>query len=95
MPTIDIRRSHALAKDEAKKRAEELAKSMQEKLELDWRWEGDRITFEAARGPARGSKGSVEVTDRDVRVQIDLPFLLRMLKSTVENRVREKLAELL
>ena len=32
MATIDIRRAHTLAKDEAKKRAEELAKGMQAKL---------------------------------------------------------------
>jgi hypothetical protein len=30
-----------------------------------------------------------------VRVQIDLPFLLRVLKGKVESKVNEKLAELL
>jgi putative polyhydroxyalkanoate system protein len=95
MATIDVRRSHALPKDEAKKRAEELAKSMQEKFQLDWRWEGDAITFNAPRGAAKGTKGSVHVTDRDVRVQIDLPFLLRVMKGTVESKVNEKLNQLL
>jgi putative polyhydroxyalkanoate system protein len=95
MATIDVRKSHTLPKDEAKKRAEELAKSMQQKFELDWRWEGDRIVFEAARGAAKGTKGTVEVSDNDVRVQIDLPFLLRMLKGTVESKVNEKLGQLI
>jgi len=95
MATIDVRRTHSLPKEEAKKRAEDLAKSMQEKLGLEWRWEGDRIVFEAPRGAAKGSKGTVEVTDLDVRVQIDLPFLMRMLKGTVEAKVNEKLAQLL
>ncbi|HEV3190862.1 MAG TPA: polyhydroxyalkanoic acid system family protein [Polyangiaceae bacterium] len=95
MATIDVRKSHTLPKDEAKKRAEELAKSMQQKFELDWRWEGDRIVFEAARGSAKGTKGTVEVSDNDVRVQIDLPFLLRMLKGTVESKVNEKLGQLI
>jgi len=95
MATIDVVRRHTLAKDEAKKRAEDLAKTMQTKLELEWRWDGDRIVFEAPRGPAKGSKGSVDVTDHDIRVQIELPFLLRMLKGTVESKVNEKLDRLL
>jgi putative polyhydroxyalkanoate system protein len=95
MATIDVRRTHALSKEEAKKRAEDLAKSMQQRFDLDWRWEGDRIVFDAPRGAAKGTRGSVDVGDADVRVQIDLPFLLRMLKGTVESKVNEKLAQLL
>ena len=37
----------------------------------------------------------MDVGDKDVRVQIDLPFLLRMLKGTVESKVHEKLDKLL
>ncbi len=95
MSTIDITRAHSLAKDEAKKRAEELAKSLQARFNLVWRWEGDAIRFDAPGGPAKGTKGEVAVTDKDVRVQIDLPFLLKMLKGTVESKVHEKLAQLL
>jgi putative polyhydroxyalkanoate system protein len=95
MATIDVRHSHALPKEEAKKRAADLAKSMQDRFELDWRWEGDRIVFDATRGKAKGTRGSIEVGDADVRVQIDLPLLLRMLKGTVETKVNEKLAQLL
>jgi putative polyhydroxyalkanoate system protein len=95
MATIDVRRTHALPKEEARKRAEALAKSMQQRFDLDWRWEGDRIVFDAPRGAARGTRGSVDVGDGDVRVQIDLPFLLRMLKGTVESKVNEKLNQLL
>jgi putative polyhydroxyalkanoate system protein len=95
MATIDVRRSHALAKDEAKKRAEDLAKTMQQKFDLQWRWEGDRIVFDAPRGAAKGTKGSVDVSDKDVRVQIDLPLLLRVMKGTVESKVNEKLKQLL
>jgi putative polyhydroxyalkanoate system protein len=95
MATIDVKRSHSLAKDEAKKRAEDLAKSMQEKFNLDWKWSGDTILFDAVKGAAKGTKGKVDVTDKDVRVQIDLPFLLRVMKGTVESKVNEKLDALL
>jgi putative polyhydroxyalkanoate system protein len=95
MSTIDITQGHALSKDEAKKRAEDLAKSLQAKFNLDWRWEGDAIRFDAPHGPAKGTKGEVAVSDSTVRVQIDLPFLLKMLKGTVEAKVHEKLKQLL
>ncbi len=95
MSTIDVRHAHTLPKEEAKKRAEVLAKSMQSRFDLEWRWEGDHIVFEAPRGAAKGTKGSVEVTNSEVRVQIDLPFLLRMMKGTVESKVTEKLGQVL
>ena len=95
MATIDISRPHSLSKDDAKKRAEELAKSMEAKLDLKWKWEGDHIRFEAPSGAAKGTTGTVEVSDSSVRVQIDLPFLLRVLKGKVESKVNEKLTELL
>ncbi|HEX4445575.1 MAG TPA: polyhydroxyalkanoic acid system family protein [Polyangiaceae bacterium] len=95
MATIDIRRPHALPKEEAKKRAETLAAELQSKLDLQWRWEGDHIRFEATKGAAKGTTGTVEVTDSVVRVQVDLPFLLRVLKGKVESKVNEKLDNLL
>ncbi len=95
MATIDISRTHTLARDEAKRRAEDLARSMDEKLGLTWRWEGDHIHFEAPSGVAKGTTGTVEVTDSIVRVQINLPFLLRVLKGKVESKVNEKLDEIL
>jgi putative polyhydroxyalkanoate system protein len=95
MATIDVKRTHTLPKDEAKKRAEELAKSMEEKFSLVWKWEGDVIQFDAPKGAAKGTKGTVKVTDKDVHVQIDLPFLLRAIKGTIESKVNEKLDKLL
>lgn len=95
MSTIDIRRNHTLTKDDARKRAEDLARSMQQRFDLEWRWDGDSILFDAPRGAAKGTRGSVLVGPSDVRVQIDLPFLLRVMKSTVESKVEEKLTQLL
>jgi len=95
MATIDIRRSHKLPRDTARARAEQLAKNMEEKFGIVWKWAGDAITFETPRGAAKGTKGEVRVTDAEVHVQIDLPFMLKMLKGTVESRVNDKLNELL
>lgn len=95
MATIDISRNHSLPLDDAKKKAEELAKTMAEKFGLEWKWDGDTIRFEAKSGAAKGTKGEVGVTDKNVRVAIDLPFMLKMLKGTISDKVNEKLDTLL
>ncbi|WP_394849438.1 polyhydroxyalkanoic acid system family protein [Pendulispora brunnea] len=95
MATIDIARPHALTKEEAKKRAEELAKGMQEKLGIVWNWVGDAIEFNVPGGAAKGAKGKVGVSDREVRVEVDLPFMLKMMKGTIEEKIQEKLKALL
>ena len=50
-----------------------------------------RQNFDAPSGAAKGTKGQVAVTDKTVRVAIDLPFMLRVLKGTIESKVNEKL----
>lgn len=91
MATIDIRRSHTLGKETARQRAEIIAKGMESKLGIRWRWEGDTIKFDAPSGAAKGATGIVGVSDSDVRVEIDLPFLLRAVKGTIESRVNDEL----
>ncbi len=95
MATIEISRSHTLPKDDARKKAEELAKSMETRLGLTWSWDGDRIRFQAPSGAAKGTKGDVHVTDNTVKVTVDLPFMLRVMKGTIENKIHEKLDQLL
>ena len=95
MSTIDVKRSHTLSKDVARTRAEELAKSMEQKFNLVWKWDGDTIKFDAPSGAAKGTKGTVSVTNDEVRVQIDLPFLLRVMKGTIESKINEKLGTFL
>jgi putative polyhydroxyalkanoate system protein len=95
MATIDIKRSHTLEKEEAKKRAEALAQDMEQKLGIRWRWEADKIRFDAPSGAAKGATGTVYVDPRDVRVEVDLPFLLRAVKGVVESKINQKLDDLL
>ncbi|WP_437734931.1 polyhydroxyalkanoic acid system family protein [Sorangium sp. So ce1335] len=91
MATIDIRRQHSLTKEEARTRAETLARGMEDKLGVQWRWDGDLIRFEAPGGAAKGTKGLVRVEASAVQVEIDLPFLLKAMKGTIESKVSEKL----
>ncbi len=40
---------------------------------------------------AKGTSGTVHVLDTSIRVEIDLPFLLKAMKGSVEGKVTEKL----
>lgn len=94
MATIDIARSHTLPIENARLKAEELAKGMESKLGLVWKWEGNTIHFDAPSGAAKGTKGTVAVTEKEVRVSVDLPFMLRVMKGTIEDKINEKLQSL-
>ncbi len=93
MATIEMSRAHALSKVDARKKAEEIARGMESKLGIAWKWEGDTLKFDATSGPAKGTKGAIAVTDSNVRIDIDLPMMLRMMKGMIEQRVTDKLKE--
>ena len=95
MATIDIRREHKLGKDTAKQKAEELARGLESKLEIRWKWDGDRIRFDAPSGMAKGTTGTVSVEPTAVRVEVDLPFLLKAMKGTIESKIKDKLEAVL
>ena len=95
MATIDITRAHSLSIEAAKSKAEEFAKSMETKLGLNWSWAGDDIKFEAPSGVAKGTKGNLSVQANQVRVTVDLPFMLKMMKGSIEDKINEKLSQLL
>ena len=84
--------SHTKSPDEVfRAMNKELAQTLQNPLGIDWKWDGDALQVTAAGGPAKGTKGEVRVSDSNVRVQVDLPMLLRVMKGVVEQKVNEKL----
>jgi putative polyhydroxyalkanoate system protein len=91
MATIDIKRTHNLGIETAKQKAEDLANGMKEKLGIAWKWDGNNIKFDAPSGMAKGASGQVTVEATSLRVEIDLPVLLRPMKGAVESKVNEKL----
>ena len=94
MATIDIKRSHSLALETAKSRAEELAKDLETKLGITWSWSGNTIDFSAKSGVAKGVKGKIDIDGSQVHVAIDLPFLMKAMKGTLVGKVEAKLDKL-
>ncbi|MBI5513820.1 MAG: polyhydroxyalkanoic acid system family protein [Deltaproteobacteria bacterium] len=84
MADINISRSHTLGKDEAKNRANQVLDRLKSQG-IEGSWSG--YTFNITK-PA---KGTFTITDTNVAVAIDLPFLMRPLKGTIEDRVKKEL----
>lgn len=84
MATIDLRRTHQMGKPKAREAVESIARELQGKLQLEYRWYGDDVRFERP-----GAKGTIRVTETEVRFEADLGLLLRPLRRTIEREVAE------
>jgi len=89
MASVDITREHDLGVAEAKKRAEPLLEDLRSSFGVSGTWEGDQFVI------TEPAKGSLDVTDTTVRVQVDLPLFLRPMKGLVESKINESLDQAL
>jgi putative polyhydroxyalkanoate system protein len=95
MATIQVRRSHRLTLGEARGRLERAARSAQQRHSISWEWRGDALEVRPPPGVARGASGRVVVAEGSVHVQVELPLLLRPVRSVLEARVATRLEALL
>ena len=96
MATIEIRRPHHLPLPEARRRAEQLARRIEQRLSVLWRWQSDDLLeLTAPPGPASGARGQVRLTPEQVHIDVDLPFALRPVRRMLEGKLNDKLDALL
>lgn len=82
---------HRLGLVEARRRLDSGIGRLQPELNallsgLDYHWEGDTLNFVASAMWQRIT-GRIEVLDEAVRVEIDLPWIMRLLRDTIAKRV--------
>lgn len=85
MANIKIRRQHHLGRNVARQKVEEIAGSIQEKLNAKWSWHGDSLTFQRS-----GASGSVEVGDDFVEFNVKLGMLLTPMKGAIADAIQQK-----
>ena len=83
---------HRLGRQEAKRRIDGGVSRLGPELGaviggLDYSWNADTLNFRAA-AMRQTITGRIEVLDDAVRVEIDLPWMMRLLGETVTKRVR-------
>lgn len=96
MSTISVRRPHSMGPTEVRVLAERLARHVEQKHDVRWRWTGrDAIELSAPPGPASGATGRVTIGDVEVAIEIHLPVALRPVKRLVQARLQAKLDDVL
>ncbi|HWX27094.1 MAG TPA: polyhydroxyalkanoic acid system family protein [Steroidobacteraceae bacterium] len=83
---------HRLGRPEARRRLDSGVGRLRSELNallsgLDYHWEGDTLNFVASAMWQRIT-GRIEVLDDVVRVEIDLPWIMQLLRDTVAKQVR-------
>ena len=86
MSTIAIKRRHSLDHKRAKAAAEKIARDLEKRFDLDYSWDGDRIAFQRP-----GLSGTLQVGKTDVRLDVELSFLLTPLKGPIERAINKEL----
>ena len=82
MASIEILRSHSKPVKDAKKSVDRVAKHIADKFDVQSRWDGNTLHFSRS-----GVDGSIAVSAKQIRVSVNLSFMLMMLKGSVEKEI--------
>ncbi|MEO8101395.1 MAG: polyhydroxyalkanoic acid system family protein [Betaproteobacteria bacterium] len=86
MADIVLHRTHHLGLKGARAAADRMAVKLGEKFELSGEWDGNTLHFHRS-----GVNGRLAVTDHDMKLDITLGFMLKMMKGPIERAVHEQL----
>jgi putative polyhydroxyalkanoate system protein len=82
MSDIHARKEHSMSLEEAKQTAQKLADQLQKEFQLDSQWQGNTLNFTRS-----GVKGKLDVTEKDVTVDISLGFMLKAFKGKIQSEI--------
>ena len=82
MASIEILRSHSKPVKDAKKSVDRVAKHIADKFDVESRWDGNTLHFSRS-----GVDGTIAVSAKQIRVSVNLSFMLMMLKGSVEKEI--------
>ena len=89
MPDIDIKRAHGLGLKAARAAADKMAEHLGRKFGLQGDWKGNVLNFERP-----GVTGALQVDEKDLRLTVNLGFLLKAMRGSIEGAVNEELDQL-
>ena len=86
MPSIDITQPHSKPKKEARAAVDRVAEKIGERFQVECGWNGDTLAFNRS-----GVTGEIILGPKDVRVVVNLGFLLSALKGPIESEIHRVL----
>jgi putative polyhydroxyalkanoate system protein len=99
MPKMSMTIPHTLGEDEARRRVQGMISNMKEQYgdkvsDLHEEWNGDTGRF-SLKAMGMSLKGTLQVTDDQLRVDGDLPWAAKPFQGTIEATIRERAERLL
>jgi putative polyhydroxyalkanoate system protein len=88
MSQIDMCAEHTMSREDAQSAADELARDLAAKFDIDYCWDGDHLDFNRP-----GVHGRITVRDGEIRIRARLGLLLVFLKDRIENEITRYLAD--
>ena len=85
---MNIRRSHQLGREEAKRRADEIAEHLGKQFSLTSSWQGDYLMI---RG--NGVNGHLAVAEESVEIVIKLGFALKLMEGPIRSAIEGTIDE--
>lgn len=86
MAKITVERPHTLGKEKAREKAELLVEKLADKYGIEHEWKGDVVKLEG-----KGAKGTVDVGEDFVRVNLELNFFLSAMSGQIQTEVERQL----
>jgi putative polyhydroxyalkanoate system protein len=90
LPNISIKRRHKLDPKHARAAAQKIAKDLNKRFGLICQWDGDDVTFDGV-----GVSGNMQVGKSQIKLDVQLSFLLSPLKGPIEREINKQLDTLL
>ena len=99
MPKMKMTIPHTLGQDEARQRVQGMISNMKEQYgdkvsDLEEEWSGDTGRF-SLKAMGLNLKGTLQITDSELRVDGDLPWAAKPFQGTIEATIRERAERLL
>ena len=86
MADISLTRTHSLGLKGAHAAANKMAENLGEKFALTSSWVGNTMNFTRP-----GLNGTLAISESDIKLEVTLGFMLKMMKGPIEQSVHEQL----
>ena len=86
MADISLNRTHSLGLKGAHAAANKMAEKLGEKFALTSSWVGNTMNF-----TRQGLNGTLAISESDIKLEVTLGFMLKMMKGPIEQSVHEQL----
>ncbi|AGE28618.1 MULTISPECIES: polyhydroxyalkanoic acid system family protein [Pseudomonas] len=86
MARITVEREHSLGKQGARAKADTLAQKLNDKYGVESSWSGDTLNLKRS-----GVKGTVEVDDDSLRINVELGLLMSAMSGTLKSEIEKAL----